>query len=158
MSEEVPGCHAGGCVCGEVRYRMVRAPLFVHCCHCSHCRRLSGSAFAINAMIESSSAELLSGQLDSTRIPTPGGKGQVVCRCRTAVRSACGVTGEMLRFVGVGTLDTPDSCPPDIHIHAPTRQSWVRLSDDLPVMEACCSRNEHWSPGSRDRLSRLLER
>ena len=43
----------GGCDCGAVRYRMETAPLFVHCCHCRWCQRESGSAFALNAMIES---------------------------------------------------------------------------------------------------------
>lgn len=44
----------GGCDCKAVRYRMATAPLFVHCCHCRWCQRESGSAFALNAMIESS--------------------------------------------------------------------------------------------------------
>jgi len=27
----------GGCDCGAVRYRMTRAPMIVHCCHCRWC-------------------------------------------------------------------------------------------------------------------------
>lgn len=161
MSEQAPAGPAGGCVCGEVRYRMSRSPLFVHCCHCSYCQRQSGSAFAVNAMIESSSVELLSGRLDSVQTPTPGGKGQVVfrcSRCRTAVWSTYGGAGEILRFVRVGTLDDPDSCPPDIHIYTSTRRSWVRLPDDLPAMEGYYNRNEQWPPESQDRLNRLLGR
>ena len=42
----------GGCACGVVRYRMVKQPLFVHCCHCRWCQRESGASFALNAMIE----------------------------------------------------------------------------------------------------------
>jgi hypothetical protein len=42
----------GGCDCGVVRYRMVKQPLFVHCCHCRWCQRESGASFALNAMIE----------------------------------------------------------------------------------------------------------
>ena len=42
----------GGCDCRRVRYRMMTAPLFVHCCHCRWCQRESGAAFALNAMIE----------------------------------------------------------------------------------------------------------
>jgi hypothetical protein len=42
----------GGCGCGVVRYRMVKQPLFVHCCHCRWCQRESGASFALNAMIE----------------------------------------------------------------------------------------------------------
>ena len=42
----------GGCDCRRIRYRMTSRPLFVHCCHCRWCQRESGSAFALNAMIE----------------------------------------------------------------------------------------------------------
>jgi hypothetical protein len=42
----------GGCTCGKVRYVLKRAPIFVHCCHCTWCQRETGSAFALNAMIE----------------------------------------------------------------------------------------------------------
>ena len=38
----------GGCACGEVRYRLASAPMFVHCCHCLNCQRHTGSAFVIN--------------------------------------------------------------------------------------------------------------
>ena len=33
----------GGCACGEVRYRMNREPMFVHCCHCTSCQTETGS-------------------------------------------------------------------------------------------------------------------
>ena len=42
----------GGCACGQVRYRMNREPLFVHCCHCSWCQRETGSAFVLNGLLE----------------------------------------------------------------------------------------------------------
>lgn len=41
-----------GCDCGRVRYRLHGAPLVVHACHCRWCQRETGSAFALNAMIE----------------------------------------------------------------------------------------------------------
>ena len=42
----------GGCACGRLRYRMRSAPMFVHCCHCLRCQRETGSAFVLNALIE----------------------------------------------------------------------------------------------------------
>src|SRR5215475_10243897 len=49
----------GGCNCGFVRYRMTSGPIFVNGCHCRMCQRTSGSAFAINAMIEADRVELI---------------------------------------------------------------------------------------------------
>jgi len=56
---------SGSCFCGAVRYRLETPPMFVHCCHCTDCQKQTGSAFAINALIEADRVILLSGA------PTP---------------------------------------------------------------------------------------
>lgn len=42
---------AGGCACGSIRYQLLARPMFVNCCHCDDCQRLTGSAFVLNAII-----------------------------------------------------------------------------------------------------------
>src|SRR5213079_987062 len=109
----------GHCTCGAVRYRMTSKPLFVHCCHCTWCQRETGSAFVLNAMIESDRVELTSGEVDVVNTPSNSGKGQRIARCpkcRIAVWSHYGGGGDAVRFVRVGTLDDATSLPPDIHI------------------------------------------
>lgn len=49
----------GGCACGHLRYSLLLPPLIVHCCHCTACQRQLGSAFAINAIVESSALTIL---------------------------------------------------------------------------------------------------
>jgi hypothetical protein len=51
----------GGCACAAVRYRLAAPPMFVHCCHCRDCQRQTGSAFVINALIETDRILLLAG-------------------------------------------------------------------------------------------------
>jgi hypothetical protein len=51
----------GGCTCRSVRYELATKPLFVHCCHCRWCQRETGSAFALNAMIEAEHVHVLQG-------------------------------------------------------------------------------------------------
>ncbi|HZU52195.1 MAG TPA: GFA family protein, partial [Sphingomicrobium sp.] len=53
--------YEGGCACGSLRFRMADEPIFVNCCHCRECQKITGSAFAINAVIEADRLELLSG-------------------------------------------------------------------------------------------------
>ncbi len=36
----------GGCLCGNIRYRCTKSPVFVSHCHCERCRRHSGALFA----------------------------------------------------------------------------------------------------------------
>ena len=71
----------GGCACGATRYRMASAPMFVHCCHCRWCQRETGSAFALNAIIEADRLTLLQGAPDIVDAPSESGKGQKIARC-----------------------------------------------------------------------------
>jgi len=42
-------CTTGGCLCGAVRYTLAEAPTELDACHCSMCRKVSGSVgFGIN--------------------------------------------------------------------------------------------------------------
>ena len=61
----------GGCSCGAVRYRLKSRPMFTHCCHCLDCQNQTGSAFAINALIESSRIEMLAGEPHKIEMPSP---------------------------------------------------------------------------------------
>jgi Glutathione-dependent formaldehyde-activating enzyme len=64
----------GGCACGEMRYRLQSKPMFVHCCHCRECQRQTGSAFVINALIETSRVERLAGETEAVPVPTESGR------------------------------------------------------------------------------------
>jgi hypothetical protein len=126
----------GGCACGEIRYRLNDAPIVVHCCHCRWCQRESGSAFALNAVIEAEQVELLVGTPEHVATPSASGRGQEVVRCPTckvALWSHYGGAGTRASFVRVGTLDDPDACPPDVHIFTDSKQPWVTLPDDVPA-------------------------
>ena len=77
----------GGCTCGHVRYRMTSAPLIVHCCHCRWCQRETGTAFALNAMIEADRVQLLEGEVQVIDTPSNSGK-QLVSTGTPAARRA----------------------------------------------------------------------
>ena len=150
----------GGCTCGSVRYLMKARPLFVHCCHCRWCQRETGSAFALNAMIEADHVELLKGSPVVIDIPSNSGKGQKVTRCpecQIALWSNYSGAGEAVRFVRVGTLDDPDSVPPDIHIFTDSKQPWLVLPKGVPAMPGYYSIKECWPAESLARLQALKE-
>jgi len=148
----------GGCTCRAVRYRMASAPLFVHCCHCRWCQRESGSAFALNAMIEADRVQLLAGETERVQTPSASGKGQSIvrcARCRIALWSHYAGSGDAVSFVRVGTLDDPDLLPPDIHIFTMSKQPWVLLPPGTPAVAEYYRRSEHWPAASIDRLKAL---
>jgi len=109
------GTLAGGCFCRKVRYRLTSEPMFVHCCHCRNCQSQTGSAFVLNALIETDRIEKLSGEPEATTVESGSGRPHDIYRCpdcRTAVWSDYGRRPRM-RFVRVGTLDDPTALSPD---------------------------------------------
>ena len=143
--------HDGGCTCRLVRYRMATKPLFVNCCHCRWCQRETGTAFALNAMIETDRVALLQGDVEVVDTPSNSGAGQKISRCprcRIAVWSHYAGAGDALRFVRVGTLDEPDRLPPDIHIFTASKQPWVLLPPGAPAVPEYYKASEMWPADS----------
>lgn len=149
----------GGCTCGAVRYRMTSPPMIVHCCHCRWCQRETGSAFVLNAMIETDRVALLAGAPETVDTPSLSGRGQKIVRCpacRIALWSHYAGAGEAIAFVRVGTLDEPDRLPPDIHIYTASKQPWVVLPPGAPAVQEYYRRSEHWPAASLARRKALL--
>lgn len=151
----------GGCACRAVRYRLASRPLFVNCCHCRWCQRETGSAFAINAMIEADRVALLSGAPEIVLTPTLSGRGQKIARCPVccvALWSHYSGAGDAVRFVRVGTLDDPDACPPEIHIFTASKQPWVILPPGMPAVAEYYDRESYWPEVSLARWREMRAR
>ncbi len=151
----------GGCDCRHIRYRMQTAPLFVHCCHCRWCQRETGTAFALNALIETDRVSPLGAEPELIDTPSQSGRGQKIARCphcRIAVWSHYAGAGPFVRFVRVGTLDAPDNLHPDIHIFTSSKQPWVILPPDTPAMSEYYDAQQYWPPESLARREAYLPR
>jgi len=149
----------GGCTCRAIRYQMISAPLFVHCCHCRWCQRETGASFALNAMIEADRVVVLKGEPEVVATPSNSGKGQKIIRCptcRIALWSNYSGAGDLVRFVRVGTLDEPDRLPPDIHIFTASKQPWVILPPGTPAVAEYYDRDRYWPEESLERRRALL--
>lgn len=127
----------GGCACGAVRYRLTSGPMFVNCCHCSDCQRQVGSAFVINAIIETDRIEVLSGEPTPTRMPTDSGRVHDIYRC-----AACGTSlwsdyggRPAIRFLRATTLDDRGALAPDAHIFTRSKLAWVDLPAATPAFD-----------------------
>lgn len=148
----------GSCTCGAVTYRMTHSSIFTHCCHCTWCQRETGSAFALNAMIETENLQV-SGAVEEAVIPSHSGKGQTIARCPTckvALYSHYAGAGRLMAFVRVGTLNDPSTCPPDIHIYTSTKLPWLVLDPSVPILPEGYDRKAYWPQASLDRRLALL--
>lgn len=150
----------GGCDCGHIRYRLTSRPLFVHCCHCRWCQRETGTAFALNALIEADRVVHAGAQPEIVDTPSASGIGQKIARCpkcRIALWSNYG-GATFARFVRVGTLDNPDAFPPDIHIFTSSKQPWVVLPPGARAVPEYYDYRQEWPAESIERRRVMREK
>jgi hypothetical protein len=149
---------AGRCACSAVRYRLGSAPMFVHCCHCRDCQRQTGSAFVINALIETDRIAVLSGDPQPVAVPTDSGRPHTIYRCPACQIALWSDYGgrPALRFVRVGTLDDPAALPPDVHIFTRSKLPWVQLPDGVPAFEVYYDTKALWPAASLERRRAIL--
>lgn len=153
--------HEGGCICGHVRYRMTSDPMIVHCCHCRWCQRETGTAFALNALIEAEHVDILQGNVEVIVTPSQSGAGQKISRCptcRVAVWSNYALSGgieDLVFFIRVGTLEDPDRFPPDVHIYTGSKQPWFKLPSKAAAFEEYYTTSEVWLEKSLKRRAAL---
>ena len=161
MDSENKGSHSkGACSCGEVEFTLLQAPMFIHCCHCTWCQKETGSAFALNALIETSSINLDGGKLTRITVPTNSGKGQIIVRCSkclSALWSHYGAAEEKVAFLRVGTLNNSREIQPDIHIYTSSKVNWLKLGYDTPVVEEYYRRSQYWPESSINRYKSAVQ-
>ena len=150
--------HCGGCSCGAVRYRLTSEPMIVHCCHCKDCQRQTGSAFVLNALIETDRERIHTGEPRRYEMPTDSGRPHGIYRC-----AGCGVAVwseygglAVLRFVRVGTLDRPAALAPDVHIYTRSKQPWIALPAGVPAFEGYYDSSKLWPADSLARRRAVL--
>ncbi|MDR3096749.1 MAG: GFA family protein [Paraburkholderia sp.] len=121
----------GQCLCGAVRYRVKDAFGYAFNCHCSQCRRATGSAFKPFAGIERASLRLEQGEGHLLIHGAPDAAHDVHCRhCGSLLYSV--VRAGAFVHVTMGTLvDTP-SIQPEGHIFVGSRAPWHEIADTLP--------------------------
>ena len=128
----------GGCLCGQVRYRVPQTPVETVVCHCKNCQKQAGSAFSVVAFYPRDSLQL-TGELQTYE--DVGTSGQ------TVFRRFCGNYGspvitdtenapEMgLIFIKAGTLDQVDDLKPSVHVWTESKHCWLTLAEDQVQLE-----------------------
>lgn len=123
----------GGCYCGAVGYEVEDDFRYAANCHCSNCRRTTGSAFKPFAGIPADQFAIIKGAQDLTRHGDESGHNAHCRRCGSLLYSL--VRDGAYVHVPMGTLiDTP-SIRPTRHIFVGSKAPWYEITDDLPQAE-----------------------
>ncbi|MGI9367919.1 MAG: GFA family protein [Ruegeria sp.] len=120
---------AGGCLCGQVRYKVWSQPVTVGFCHCRHCQLALGAPLNAWAIFEKQNVSL-EGEAPRLYASSPLSERAFCQNCGTSLFTDVKDLGYY--SIRVGTLDNPADFPPELHFGVESQIPWVDIHDDLP--------------------------
>jgi hypothetical protein len=130
--------HEGGCHCGAVRYRVVGETTIAWVCHCTSCKRLTGSAFSIPAYFDQAAVQIIGDALKTYELRSDQSNRWV----RTEFCSTCGTTVTWTaesfpgaRGIATGTFDDPNWIKPTTHAWTRSALQWMAFPTGAQVFE-----------------------
>lgn len=119
----------GGCLCGGVRYEVSGSPLYAGYCHCSQCRRFSGSAFSAFAGVRAEQLRIAHGEEHIGTYSKTGGTQLRFCtRCGSSLYALKVDHG--LVHLRLGSLDGDIALRPQAHVHVASKAPWYDIPND----------------------------
>ncbi|WP_417465391.1 GFA family protein [Kordiimonas sp.] len=124
---------AGQCLCEAVAYEVEDAFEYAFNCHCSQCRRATGSAYKAMAGIRRDVVSITKG---AGHVLTYGDEMNHDVRCGTCGSFLFSVVreGEYIH-VSLGSLMDEPSLKPTQHIYVGSKAPWHTITDDLPQFD-----------------------
>lgn len=129
----------GSCLCGGVRFEIAEVSGPFELCHCSRCRKASGSAFVAGLGVRREHFRFVQGQelvrtYDAPVRESPPPYRTSFCgRCGSPVPDP---TSDAAWFeIAAGVLDDDPQIRPERHIMVDVKSPWFRISDSLPQLD-----------------------
>lgn len=124
--------YKGGCLCDAVRFEITGGIRNIVFCHCSRCRKVQGSAFATNGVVDRENFVLVKGKMRLTAYEELPGKIKFFCSCcGSPIYSSNSELPDVVR-IRLGTIESDISERPECHIFVDSKANWETLCDDLP--------------------------
>ena len=127
--------HTGSCLCGAVRYEFSGALEAVVSCHCSQCRKASGTAFATNASVSAEGFQFVAGKQLLGEFESSPGQYRCFCtRCGSPIIKRYRDHPKVVR-VRLGTMDTDPQVEVKKHIFLREKAPWGRVPEGVEQLE-----------------------
>lgn len=127
--------HQGSCLCGAVRFEIDGAFEHFFLCHCSRCRKDTGSAHAANLFSTQAKLTWLAGEqhIKTFRLPETRHARSFCAECGAALPGVQ-MDGALL-VTPAGCLDSELSLKPTAHIMFASRANWDEHLEDAPKID-----------------------
>lgn len=125
----------GGCLCGAVRYEVHGPFLRASHCHCSRCRRHSGTAVCTQGRVKREDFRLSSGAGFIRCYQPSGGSVKAFClMCGSSLFGGTWPDGPEVS-IRLGSVDGDPGIRPQFHTFVGSKAPWDEILDDLPQFE-----------------------
>ena len=122
----------GSCLCGSVQYRISGDVLRFYHCHCSRCRKMTGTGHATNIMVRADTVEWLKGEslLGYYKVPQAERFYSQFCtQCGSPLPRHIPKLGMVV--IPAGSLDSDPGVRPEARIFWDSRAEWSCEADGL---------------------------
>jgi hypothetical protein len=124
--------YRGSCLCGAVTLELHGSIEAIIHCHCSRCRKSTGSAYATNGFIEKAALVIKTGAAELRSFESAPGKRRHFCStCATPIYSSNEQDPTRLR-IRLGVLDDDIVERPMSHNFVSSKANWEDLDVQLP--------------------------
>ena len=124
--------YKGSCLCGKIHIEIDTTIDSIIHCHCSLCRKNSGTAFATNGFINAAEFEISSGKYSLTKYSFKPGRNRHFCSCcGSPVYSSNDQDPQRYR-IRLGMLDSDITERPISHNFVSSKANWENLDAELP--------------------------
>lgn len=127
--------HNGSCLCGAARFEVSGDFQSFFLCHCSRCRKDSGSAHGANLFSTEARLDWLSGEekVRTFQLPETRHQRSFCADCGSAL-PGLQMDGALL-VVPAGSLDSPLPMRPNAHINVASRADWDEHLEQIPRLD-----------------------
>jgi hypothetical protein len=132
--------YQGSCLCGAVNIEINGTfnnmiDSIIHC-HCSLCRKSTGTAYATNGFVNTADFKLTKGDDNLSSFAFKPGRERHFCKtCGSPVYSSNADDPSRIR-IRLGLIDSEITERPVAHIFASSKANWDEIESSIPIHDA----------------------
>ena len=122
----------GSCLCGEITYELSAPPELMNLCHCTMCRKVTGSAYGVFAHLQTNDFNWISGENKIRYFQSSAENKRAFC-------ANCGASVPVVAAndvcIPAGSFDDDPGVQPVVQIFTGSKAPWYDISAKIPAFD-----------------------
>jgi len=122
----------GNCLCGQCSFEAHGELFDVLHCHCSNCRKLTGSAFATYGGVLTSQFNWVCEKSNIGKFQSSQNVSRYFCKACGSLMVSIDKEEINTLYLSAGVLGSETDIKPQYHQYVASKVGWYEINDDLP--------------------------